>query len=85
MLAYQVLDGLDKIAFDIRKAFPDLHLIGFDGLCEYISGLKQITTIEIDFLEFATVTYDVICNRLENERSENQRIILPVKIHRRIV
>lgn len=85
MLAYQVLDGLDKIAFDIRKAFPDLHLIGFDGLCEYIPGLKQITTIEIDFLEFATVTYDVICNRLENERSENQRIILPVKIHRRIV
>ena len=85
MLAYQVLDGLDKIAFDIRKAFPDLHLIGFDGLCEYIPGLKQITTIEIDFLEFATVTYDVICNRLENERSENQRIILPVKIHRRKV
>lgn len=85
MLAYQVLDGLDKIAFDIRKAFPDLHLIGFDGLCEYIPGLKQITTIEIDFLEFATVTYDVICNRLENERLENQRIILPVKIHRRKV
>lgn len=85
MLAYQVLDGLDKIAFDIRKAFPDLHLIGFDGLCEYIPGLKQITTIEIDFLEFATVIYDVICNRLENERSENQRIILPVKIHRRKV
>ena len=85
MLAYQVLDGLDKIAFDIRKAFPDLHLIGFDGLCEYIPGLKQITTIEIDFLEFATVTYDVICNRLENECSENQRIILPVQIHRRKV
>ena len=85
MLTYQVLDGLDKIAFDIRKAFPDLHLIGFDGLCEYIPGLKQITTIEIDFLEFATVTYDVICNRLENERSENQHIILPVKIHRRKV
>ena len=85
MLAYQVLDGLDKIAFDIRKAFPDLHLIGFDGLCEYIPGLKQITTIQIDFVEFATVTYEVICNRLENERSEYQRFILPITIHRRKV
>ena len=85
MLAYQVLDGLDKIAFDIRKTFPDLHLIGFDGLCKYILGLKQITTIEIDFLELATVAYDIICNRLENERSEYQRIILPIKIHRRRV
>lgn len=83
MVAYRVLDELDKIAVDIRKAFPDLHLIGFDGLCEYIPGLKQITTIQIDYEEFAKAIYDVTCSRLENEGSDHRHEVLPVSIHRR--
>ena len=83
MTAYRILEGLDKIAVDIRKSFPDLHLIGFDGLCEHIPGLKQITTIRIDFVEFANAIYDAICNRLENERSPYRYEVLPVSIHRR--
>lgn len=85
LLAYQVLDKLDKIAFNIRQLFPDLHLIGFDGLCAHIPGLKQITTIEINYTELATVSYEIICSRLENDRLEKRKIILPVRIHRRLI
>jgi len=85
MLAYEVLSKLDQLALDIRKLFPDMHLVGFDGLCETVYGLKQITTIKIDFTKFADATYQVIKNRLENPDIGIQQMILPVTLHQRIV
>lgn len=83
LMAYRILEGLDKIAVDIRRAYPDLHLIGFDGLCKYIPGLKDITSVGIDFEKFAAVTYRVISNRLRNFDSRKERVVLPVSIRRR--
>ena len=83
MVTYRVLEGLDKIAYDIRRVFPDLHLVGFDGLCAYISALKQITTIKIDYKEFAKATYEVISNRIKHNETLPRRIMIPVSLHRR--
>lgn len=83
MLAYEVLAKLDKIALNIRRIYPDLHLVGFDGLCEYVDGLKQISTVKIDFPEFVATTYTVIQNRLEGRAKETQQIVLPVTLHQR--
>ena len=83
MLAYEVLAKLDKIALNIRRIFPDLHLVGFDGLCEYVDGLKQISTVKIDFPEFVETTYTVIHNRLEGIATDTQQIVLPVTLHQR--
>ena len=83
MVTYRVLEGLDKIAYDIRRVFPDLHLVGFDGLCAYISALKQITTIKIDYKEFAKATYEVISNRIKHNETLPRRIMIPESLHRR--
>lgn len=82
-VAYRVLHSLDQIALDIRRAFPDLHLVGFDGLCEYFPSIKQITTIKIDYPEFAKATYEAIRNRMEEYNYPKQNRILPVSLHQR--
>ena len=64
-------------------AHPDLHLVGFDGLCECVAGLKQISTIKIDFPEFAEKTYEVIKKRLEQPSAPMQQIVLKVTLHQR--
>ena len=83
MIAYQTLDKLDEIALNIRQAFPDLHLVGFDGLCQYVPGMKQISTIKIDYKKYAAVTYDVIRNRLENASLPKKYKVLSVSLHQR--
>ena len=82
-LAYELLDQLDGIAINIRRIYPDLHLVGFDGLCECVAGLKQISTIKIDFPEFAEKTYEVIKNRLKDLSAPIQQIVLKVTLHQR--
>jgi DNA-binding LacI/PurR family transcriptional regulator len=81
--AYNVLDDLDRMLVDTRKLFPDLHLVGFDGLCEENLGMKQISTIKIDYLRFAEAIYEVVKYRLEHPKKPCQRVIVPVSIHRR--
>lgn len=81
--AYSALEDLDRIAIDIRKYFPDLHLIGFDGLCEAVTGLNQITTIKIDYPVFAREIYKMIEFRLENPSADFRHVILPTSVHQR--
>lgn len=83
--AYKIISELDEIVFDIRKAFPDFHLVGFDGLCEYVPGLKQITTIKIDYAKFVESVLKMIKNVMEGHVAPAQHIILPVALHRRKV
>lgn len=82
-VAYNALNDLDKILVDTRKLYPDLHVVGFDGLCEENLGMKQITTIKIDYLRFAEAIYDMVKYRLENPKKPCQRGVVPVSIHRR--
>lgn len=81
MVAYKILAELDKTALNIRRLYPDLHIIGFDGLCNIIYGMKQISTICVDYHQFAEITYNVIKNRLEKPTMPRQNVILPVSLH----
>lgn len=83
VMAYRILNKLDDIVVDVRKVFPDLHLVGFDGLCENILGLKQISTVLIDYSEFAKAIYDLIRYRFDNPTSDHRRIVLSTSIHQR--
>jgi LacI family transcriptional regulator len=83
-VAYETLSKLDKLVINIRKMFLDLHLIGFDGLCESVYGLRQISTIKIDFPKYAHATYSVIKHRLEYPNSSKQNLVLPVTLHQRV-
>lgn len=83
--AYKVVSELDEIVFDIRRTFSDFHLVGFDGLCEHVPGLKQITTIKIDYPKFVKSVLDTIKSVMKGEVSSVQHIILPVMLHRRKV
>ncbi len=81
MLGYEIFDQLEKYAPDFRKDFPDLRIIGFDGLSTYVCGLEDIDSIEIDFSKFAKSTYDIMKNRIEQPKSETQNVVLPVSLH----
>lgn len=84
-LAYEVLSDLNKICYNIRKLYPDLHIVGFDCLREKIVGLTQLTSIKTDFNGLANKTYDVISNRLEYPQSQPKFCIIPVKLKQREV
>lgn len=81
--AYDALYDLDAIAIDIRRMFPDLHLVGFDGLCEVVKGMNQITTIKIDYPAFTREIYNMIEFRLENPSADYRKVILPTSLHQR--
>ncbi len=81
--AYRVLHRLDELAIDIRRLYPDLHLIGFDGLCTLVYGLREISSIKMNFEEYANQTYLIVKNRLENPNSPPRRVNLPVYIYQR--
>ena len=81
MLGYEIFDQLEKYAPDFRKDFPDLRIVGFDGLSTYVCGLEDIDSIEIDFSKFAKSTYDIMKNRIEQPKSETQNVVLPVSLH----
>ena len=83
MTAYEALHKLDSLVVNVRKLYPNLHLVGFDGLCEWIYGIRQITTVKIDFASFAQTVYDVIAARLESPTGAPQQITLPVMLHQR--
>ena len=81
MLAYEVMAKLEKLAPGFRKNFPDVHIVGFDGLSGYVYGLEEIDSVEINFSEFAEATYRVMQTRLENLDGKMQTVILPVSLH----
>lgn len=81
--AYEALAALNNIVVDVRKAFPDLHLVGFDGLCENIVGMKQISTVLINYPVFAQEIYNVIKFRLNNPDAAFKKVLLPTSLHQR--
>lgn len=82
MLAYEVLTKLDRISGKgIRKIFPDIHIVGFDGLSGYVFGFEDIDSVKIDFSKLAEATFNVMENRFEKPDSKIQRIVLPVSLH----
>lgn len=81
--AYKTLHLLDELAIDIRRLYPDLHMIGFDGLCASVYGLREISSIRMDFKEYANQTYLLIKKRLENAKEPPKSIVLPVYIYQR--
>lgn len=83
MTAYEMLGKLDNLVVDVRRMFPDLHILGFDGLCEWIEGFRQISTITIDFKMFAEKVYEVAKFRIENPTSPPVKVTLPVTLHQR--
>lgn len=83
MIAYEILRRLDDLVVDVRRMFPDLHLVGFDGLCMYFPGLKQITTIGIDYSKYAEIIYGVVRDRIEKPRHPAANVIIPVVLHQR--
>lgn len=82
-IAYNVLDDLDKMVVDVRRVYPDFHIVGFDGLCQSIAGMKQITTVSIDYERFTESVYKVVKQRLYDPNSPHHKIIVPVSLHQR--
>ena len=80
-LVYELLDMLNAQFVDAQRLYPDLHIIGFDGLCEFVRGMKQITTVKIDYAEFALEIYGVVHRRLSQPDIAIQHITLPVSLH----
>lgn len=82
-IAYSVLGDLDKMVVDVRRVYPDFHIVGFDGLCESIKGMQQITTVKIDYEHFTETVYEVVKHRLMNPNSPHHKIVIPVSLHQR--
>lgn len=83
IIAYEMLSKLDNLVVDVRRMFPDLHILGFDGLCKWIEGFQQISTITIDFKMFAEKVYEVTKFRIENPTLPPVKVTLPVTLHQR--
>ncbi len=82
--AYRILSDLDDISSDIRNVFPHLHVIGFDGLCTEIKGLRPLTTVKIDYSAFAQAIYKMVEFRLENPADPPKKVLVPVFLHQRL-
>ena len=83
MTVYELLRKLSDVDKNVFRTFPDLDILGFDGLCERIDGFMQISTIMIDFRLFAEKVYETVKLRIENPTAPPIRVKLPVTLHRK--
>ncbi len=79
--AYRLLEELDKHYTDVRRIYPDLDVVGFDGLGKFVCGLRRIPTIKIDYEHFAHEIYRVVEERLKNPTKPVKRVVLPVTLY----
>lgn len=82
--AYRLLEELDKHYTDVRRLYPDLDIVGFDGLGRYVHGLRRIPTVKIDYEQFAKTIYGVVEERLNNPKAPVKKVVLPVTLYRGI-
>ena len=82
--AYRLLEELDKHYTDVRRLYPDLDIVGFDGLGRYVHGLRRIPTVKIDYEQFAKTIYGVVKERLNNPKAPVKKVVLPVILYRGI-
>ena len=80
--AYRLLEELDKHYTDVRRIYPDLDIVGFDGLGRCVCGLRRIPTIKIDYEQFAYEIYRVVEERLKNPGKPVKHVVLPVTLYR---
>lgn len=83
MTVYELLRKLSDVDKNVFRTFPDLDILGFDGLCERIDDFMQISTIMIDFRLFAEKVYETVKLRIENPTAPPIRVKLPVTLHRK--
>ena len=83
MTVYELLRKFGDVDKNVFRTFPDLDILGFDGLCERIDGFMQISTILIDFKLFAEKVYETVKLRIENPTAPPIRVKLPVTLHRK--
>ena len=81
--AYSWLKSLNSICHNIRLLYPNLHLVGFDCLASEYDGLYSITSIKIDYVAFSNSIFEVVKNRLENPKLEQQVVSVPVTLLQR--
>ena len=79
--AYRLLKLLENRFGDIEKLFPDIEIVGFDGLCISVIGMRDITTVAVDYGKFSEQIYSVIKKRLENPSMGAQFVAVPVFMH----
>ncbi len=79
--AYSLLRLLENRFGDIEKLFPDIEIVGFDGLSISVIGMRDITTVAVDYGEFSEQIYSVIKKRLENLSMGAQFVAVPVFMH----
>jgi LacI family transcriptional regulator len=84
-LAYDTLKELDNICFNVRKLYPQLHIVGYDCLSEVNPGLFEISSIKINFKEFSEKIFSVVKERLENPDAPRKRVVFSVSLHQRKV
>lgn len=80
--AYRLLEEFDKRYSDVRRIYPDLDVVGFDGIGKYIRGLRRIPSVGIDYEGFSEEIYEAVKNRLDNPSSPVQNRVLPVTLWR---
>lgn len=79
--AYSLLRLLENRLGDIEKLFPDIEIVGFDGLSISVIGMRDITTVAVDYGKFSEQIYSVVKNRFENPSMDAQFVAVPVFMH----
>ncbi len=83
-LAYALLNRLNKEIPNIRKIYPHLHFIGYDGLCTMIEGLIDLTSVSCNYEEMCRKGFERIETRLNSaEAIKGEKIKMPVFLHQR--
>ena len=82
-LVYETLQILNQEIPNIRKTYPNMHIIGFDCLSTKISGLVDITSIDYDYDSMCSTALRLLQERFDNLNIENRSIKFGVRLHQR--
>ena len=80
-IVYVLLRELNKLVPNIRLVFPQLHIIGYDALCEQNCGMIDITSIKYSFEELALEAINCVKAYFDNKEYTLYKV--PVRLHQR--
>ena len=69
---------------NIRKVYPNFHIVGFDSLSTRINGLVDLTSINFDYDLMCQEGIKILHEAFYNANYEVKKVVIPTSLHQRI-
>jgi len=81
--AYNAIAEMNKMIPNIRRIYPKLHIIGFDGIASQMVGMTDLASIVYDYGEACQKAIELLAKRMKDIKRPKESVVIDVSLHQR--